>query len=48
VNRALDRGLLINVTADRVIRLLPPLIIDEAHTNEIARILIDCINDFTE
>ena len=48
VNRALDRGLLINVTADRVIRLLPPLIIDEAQTNEIARILIDCINDFTE
>jgi len=48
VNRALDRGLLINVTADRVIRLLPPLIIDEVQTNEIARILIDCINDFTE
>jgi acetylornithine aminotransferase len=48
VNRALDRGLLINVTADRVIRLLPPLIIDEAQTTEIARILIDCINDFTE
>jgi acetylornithine aminotransferase len=26
VERALDRGLLINVTAERVIRLLPPLV----------------------
>jgi acetylornithine aminotransferase len=26
VRRALDRGLLINVTAERVIRLLPPLV----------------------
>lgn len=30
VQRALDEGLLINVTAERVIRLLPPLILDDA------------------
>jgi acetylornithine aminotransferase len=30
VERALEAGLLINVTADKVIRLLPPLIISES------------------
>jgi len=44
---ALERGLLINVTANSVIRLLPPLIIDEAQTSEIASTLIDCIHQFT-
>jgi len=44
VNLALERGLLINVTADKVLRLLPPLIIDEKQTAELARRLIDCIN----
>jgi acetylornithine aminotransferase len=29
VGQALEVGLLINVTAERVIRLLPPLIIDQ-------------------
>jgi acetylornithine aminotransferase len=48
VMQALEKGLLINVTADRVIRLLPPLIISEAQTAEIASILIACINHFTE
>jgi acetylornithine aminotransferase len=48
VTQALAEGLLINVTADRVIRLLPPLIINEAQTAEIASKLITCINDFTE
>ena len=32
---ALDRGLLINVTQERVIRLLPPLIIDGAQAEQI-------------
>ena len=32
---ALDKGLLINVTRDRVIRLLPPLIIDEEQAEQI-------------
>jgi acetylornithine aminotransferase len=48
VTQALAKGLLINVTADKVIRLLPPLIISEAQTAEIASILIACINHFTE
>jgi len=44
---ALERGLLINVTANSVIRLLPPLIIDAAQTSEIAATLIACIHQFT-
>jgi len=39
VTRALDAGLLINVTADRVIRLLPPLVIGERD----ARALVDTL-----
>ena len=30
---ALEEGILINVTAERVIRLLPPLIWEEEHTH---------------
>jgi acetylornithine aminotransferase len=48
VARALEQGLLINVTAESVVRLLPPLIINEAETAEIADKLITCINQFTE
>jgi acetylornithine/N-succinyldiaminopimelate aminotransferase len=47
VTLALEKGLLINVTAESVIRLLPPLIINEAETTEIADLLIDCIHQFT-
>lgn len=36
VPRALEQGLLVNVTAERVIRLLPPLVIDEAQAGQIA------------
>jgi len=35
VQAALERGLLINVTADNVIRLLPPLVIGAAETDQI-------------
>jgi acetylornithine aminotransferase len=35
VNLALEQGLLINVTADRVVRLLPPLIISDTECDEI-------------
>jgi acetylornithine/N-succinyldiaminopimelate aminotransferase len=48
VTRALDAGLLINVTAQSVVRLLPPLIMGETETAEIADKLITCINHFTE
>ena len=39
VEAALAEGLLINVTADNVIRLLPPLVISEAEVTQIAQIL---------
>jgi len=47
VTMALEQGLLINVTAGSVIRLLPPLILSEDETAEIARIPISCIHQFT-
>jgi acetylornithine/N-succinyldiaminopimelate aminotransferase len=39
VTRALTRGLLINVTGEKVIRLLPPLIIDADQVDQIISIL---------
>ncbi len=36
VGMALEKGLLINVTAERVVRLLPPLILDDAHIAQIS------------
>jgi acetylornithine/N-succinyldiaminopimelate aminotransferase len=36
VGKALEQGLLINVTAERVIRLLPPLIISDQEADQIA------------
>lgn len=47
VSLALEQGLLINVTADNVLRLLPPLIMNQAQTAELAAKLIDCISHFT-
>ena len=47
VSHALQQGLLINVTAANVVRLLPPLIMNQAQTSELATRLIDCINTFT-
>jgi len=44
VNEALNRGLLLNVTAEKVIRLLPPLIINESETAQIAEKVIEAIN----
>ena len=46
VAEALQQGLLINVTAEKVIRLLPPLNIDAEQTGELADRLIACINHF--
>jgi acetylornithine aminotransferase len=39
VTRAAEKGLLISVTADTVIRMVPPLIITEAEIDEIVAIL---------
>ncbi|MFN0305308.1 MAG: aspartate aminotransferase family protein [Burkholderiales bacterium] len=43
---ALDAGLLINVTADKVIRLLPPLVINEAESRELVSRLSVVIKQF--
>ncbi len=45
VRAALDQGLLLNVTAERVIRLLPPLIINDAQVTEIADTVSDIVAD---
>jgi acetylornithine aminotransferase len=42
---ALDRGLLINVTQDRVIRLLPPLIIDREQAETIVDVVCRLIDE---
>ena len=46
VTRALDAGLLINVTADRVIRLLPPLVIGETEARELVSRLAPLVRQF--
>ena len=46
VSRALDKRLLINVAADRVIRLLPPLIIDDQEIDTIVTTLRELISDW--
>jgi acetylornithine aminotransferase len=44
--RAADAGLLISVTADTVIRLLPPLIMTEAQADEVVQILVPLVKEF--
>ena len=44
--RALEAGLLINVTRDRVVRLLPPLILTAQEADEIVKILVPLIKAF--
>ncbi len=46
VGRALARRLLINVAADRVIRLLPPLIIDDREIDIIVATLHELISEW--
>ena len=45
---ALDKGLLINVTADKVVRLLPPLIISDDQATEITQKVSALIKDFVK
>ena len=47
MSQALERGLLINVTAERVVRLLPPLIITTAQADTIIDEVSDLIERFT-
>ena len=46
VQWALDAGLLINVTAERVIRLLPPLILEQTEADLLSRELSELIRRF--
>ena len=48
VARALEQGLLINVTAERVIRLLPPLIMNLTEARQLADILIPLVRQFLQ
>ena len=44
--RAAEAGLLISVTADSVIRLVPPLIMTQAEADEVADILLPLVETF--
>jgi len=46
VKQALAKGILINVTADKVIRLLPPMIINSDEANQIVIMVSDLVIDF--
>ena len=46
VGRALGAGLLINVTADKVVRLLPPLILSREEAGQLVDTLAPLIRDF--
>jgi acetylornithine aminotransferase len=48
VVRALEEGLLINVTAERVVRLLPPLILEQAEADLLLAQLTGLIRGFLE
>ena len=46
VGKALEKGLLINVTADNVIRLLPPLVFSQAEAQQLVDMLCPLVTDF--
>ena len=46
LNTGLERGLLFSVTADSVIRLVPPLNLTQADADEIIAILVPMVRDF--
>lgn len=48
VERARERGLLINVTAGNVVRLLPPLILNDEEADRLLDILVPLITEFLE
>ena len=43
---ALERGLLLNVTADSVVRLLPPLILSDHEADQIVSGVAECVRSF--
>jgi acetylornithine/N-succinyldiaminopimelate aminotransferase len=46
LNRALEAGVLLSVTADTVVRLLPPLIFTMAEADELVSILVPIVRQF--
>jgi len=46
IDRAADAGLLLSVTAERVIRLVPPLILTTAEADEIVALLKPLVQAF--
>ena len=48
VRQALDAGLVINVTADNVVRLLPPLVMSEAEGRKVVERLAPLVRAFLE
>ena len=46
LSRAMEAGLLLSVTADSVIRLVPPLILTAAEADEIVALLVPLVKDF--
>jgi acetylornithine aminotransferase len=48
VKQALDAGLVINVTADNVIRLLPPLVMSEAEGRQVVERLVPLVKAFVD
>jgi acetylornithine aminotransferase len=48
VGKALNSGLLINVTQDKVIRLLPPLVIDADQITQLVETLSTLIQEYTK
>ncbi len=48
VARALERGVVLNVTAERVVRLLPPLIFRSEHAAQLVDVLVPLIRDLLD
>jgi acetylornithine aminotransferase len=48
VKQALDAGLVINVTADNVIRMLPPLVMSEAEGRQVVERLVPLVKAFLD
>ena len=48
VNQALEEGLLINVAADRIVRLLPPLILTDDEADDVVSRVVGLVNAFIE
>lgn len=48
VDLCLEKKLLVNVTSDSVIRLLPPLILQQDQANTIIDTVVECVNNFAD